>query len=65
MINLIFTALYDIVTSLQLTRWLEFMALFMVIMLLGSPGTIATIIGAGTKLGIFTFIREEREASDS
>ncbi|MDJ0834944.1 MAG: hypothetical protein QNK37_00425 [Acidobacteriota bacterium] len=65
MFNLIMTALYEIVMSLKLTTWLEFMSIFTVIMLLGSPGAIATIIGAGSKLGIYHFVRENKEASDS
>ncbi len=65
MFNLIMTALYEIITSLRLTNWLEFMSIFTVIMLLGSPGAIATIIGAGSKLGIYHFVRESKDASDS
>lgn len=52
MINLIFTALYEIVTSLNLGSWLHILSLFVVICLMSSPGTCATIIGVSAKLGI-------------
>lgn len=62
MFNLILTALYDIVTSLKITNWLELMSIVICIMLLGSPGAIGTILGAGTKLGIFQYATRDQEA---
>ena len=61
MFNLIITALYDIITSLSFESWIYFMSIIVCIMLLGSPGAIGTILGAGTKLGIFNFLKEEHE----
>ena len=61
MFHLIFTIFSDIVSSLQVSRSLEVMSLITVCMLLGSPGIIATILGAGTKLGIFSYILDENE----
>ena len=62
MFNLIANVLGDIVMSLQFSGWLEVMAIITCLMLLGSPGAIATILGAGTKLGIYNFVRENKKA---
>jgi len=64
MFNLIYTILVDIVTSLRITNWLEIMALITCVMLLGSPGGIATILGAGTKLGIYNHVKRGKEATE-
>ncbi len=52
MINLIFTALIEIVTSLNLGSWLHCLSLLVVICLMSSPGACATVIGVSAKLGI-------------
>ena len=64
MFNLIYTVIVDIITSLRITTWLEIMALFTCVMLLGSPGGIATILGAGTKLGIYNYVKRGEEATE-
>lgn len=61
--DLILTVLTEVATSLRLTTWLELMALVIVLMLLSSPGVIATIVGAGSKLGIFLHIKSEKQAA--
>jgi len=62
--NFIFTVLADVVTSLRVTTLLEVLSLIIVIMLLSSPGAIATIIGAGTKLGIYHHVKDEKKAKE-
>ena len=57
------TMITEIITAFDFSRPLCFLAIVVVIMLLSSPGAIATIIGAGTKLGIFLHIREEKKAA--
>lgn len=52
MFNLIFTALYEIVTSLNLGTWLHCLSLLIVVCLMSSPGACATVIGVSAKLGI-------------
>ncbi|MCB1051964.1 MAG: hypothetical protein H6510_10400 [Acidobacteria bacterium] len=44
--------LSDILFSLRLTRWLEFMAIIVVIFLASSPGIAFTAIGLSAKLGL-------------
>jgi len=63
--NYILTVLADVVTSLHITTWLEVMSIIIVLMLLSSPGAIATIIGAGTKLGVYQHVREEKQGEDA
>ncbi|CAM2065922.1 hypothetical protein SCOR_11120 [Sulfidibacter corallicola] len=52
MINLIFTALYEIVMSLRVTSLLQLMGIVIVVCLMSSPGACATVIGISAKLGI-------------
>lgn len=59
--NFILTVLTDVVTSLHITTWLQLMSLIIVIMLLSSPGAVATILGAGVKLGVYNYAREQRK----
>ena len=60
--NLILTVLTDVVTSLRITTWLQVMSVIIVLMLLSSPGAVATVIAVGTKLGLFTHVREQKKA---
>ncbi len=51
----------EIVTSLRLTNPLQFAAIVVVCMLFGSPSTVGTILGVGTKLGILSHLRESKK----
>ena len=63
MLNFIITAVYELLISLQLTSVLEFMSIIVVIMLLGSPGAVATTLAVGTKLGIRAHVKERKADS--
>ncbi|MBO1321165.1 hypothetical protein [Acanthopleuribacter pedis] len=64
MINLIFTALYEIVFSLNLSTWLHVLGLFVVICLMSSPGACATVVGVAAKMGIGAHaLDKEREGA--
>ncbi len=65
MFNLIFTVISDIVTSLQLTRLLEFASLLIVLMLFCSPTGVATILGVGAKLGIYSHVKDKKKTAQS
>ena len=65
MFHFFLTIITEILTSFDFSRPLCFMAIIVVVMLLSSPGTIGTIIGAGAKLGIFLHIKEEQENAAS
>lgn len=60
MLNLIITILSEVAMSLQITRLLEVASLIVVVMLLCSPGIVATILGVGTKLGIYHHVKESK-----
>lgn len=57
--DLILTIITDIVTSLRLTRILEFASLLVCICLLSSPGVSATIVGVTAKLGLMQHLKED------
>jgi len=61
MLELIITIISEIFMSLQLTRVLEFVSLGVVIMLLGSPGAIGTILGVSAKLGMYKHMKEQEQ----
>lgn len=60
MFNFFLTLFTELLGAFDFTRPLCFLAMFVVIMLISSPGTIASIIALGTKLGIFLHIKEKR-----
>lgn len=63
MFNLVFTIVYDIISSIRLTSLLEFGGLIIVCMLFCSPTSVATILGASTKLGIFSHLRDRKKTA--
>ena len=61
MFHFVLSMIGDIITSLQLTEQLHFMAVIVVLMLFSSPGAVATILAVGAKLGVISYIREEKK----
>ncbi len=61
MFELIVTILIEMITTLQLGRILEFISIGVVIMLLGSPGAVATVLGVSAKTGMYQHFREQNQ----
>ena len=64
MFHMIITIIQEIIQAANFSRPLMFMSIVVVIFLISSPGAIATIIGAGTKLGIYNHLRSEKQAAN-
>ena len=65
MFDLILTILTDIVTSVRLTRVLEFASIVVVLMLFSSPGAVFSTLGIGAKAGMVDYALrpdEDKEA---
>lgn len=52
------TMITEIITSLRVTNVMQAAAIVVVLMLFGSPSTVGTIIGVGTKMGILNHIKD-------
>jgi len=56
------TMITEIITSLRVTNVMQCAAIVVVLMLFGSPSSVGTILGVGTKLGILSHIRESKKS---
>ena len=65
MFNLIVTALSEMITSLNLTRPLNFMSIIVVLMLMGSVSSIIALMVSCIKLGVYQHIKEAKATTDS
>jgi uncharacterized membrane protein YkvI len=61
MLTFIITILQEIWMSLKLSGVLSIMAIIVCVMLLASPGAVATIIGGALKLGSWQHAKENRQ----
>lgn len=61
MLTFFITMLQEILMSFNFTRAIMFMAIIVCIMLLSSPGAVATLIGGSLKIGSWQHAKENRE----
>lgn len=59
MLEIIMTIFSELLGYFRLTRGLEFMSVVVVLMLLSSPGVVATILATGTLTGSIAFKRDK------
>ena len=61
MLEIIMTVFSELLGYFRLSRGLEIMSVVVVLMLLSSPGVVATILATGSLSGAYSFKREKKK----